>query len=67
MKYLVDTDWAIDHLHNVRRVVQRLEELTPEGLGVSIVTLAELYEGILTLPTPKATKEDYETSFKEFL
>ena len=63
MKYLVDTDWAIDHLHNVRRVVQRLEELTPEGLGVSIVTLAELYEGIFNSTDPQGN----ERGLRDFL
>jgi tRNA(fMet)-specific endonuclease VapC len=52
MKYLVDTDWAIDHLHNVSRVVRRLEELAPEGFGVSIISLAELYEGIFNSTDP---------------
>ena len=47
MRYLVDTDWAIDHLHRVSRVVLRLEELAPEGLGLSIISLAELYDGVL--------------------
>jgi tRNA(fMet)-specific endonuclease VapC len=63
MKYLVDTDWAIDHLHNVRRIVQRLEELTPEGLGVSIVTLAELYEGIFNSTDPQGN----ERGLRDFL
>ena len=45
MQYLVDTDWVIDHLHHRERVSRRLEELTPYGLGISILSLAELYEG----------------------
>lgn len=46
MKYLIDTDWVIDHLHRVERVTRRLEELAPEGLALSIISLAELYEGV---------------------
>jgi tRNA(fMet)-specific endonuclease VapC len=56
MKYLVDTDWAIDHLHNVDRVVRRLEELATDGLGLSIITLAELYEGIFNSTDPQGNE-----------
>jgi len=43
--YLVDTDWIIDHLSGVTAVTTRLTELGPAGLAVSIISLAELYEG----------------------
>lgn len=46
MKYRIDTDWVIDHLHRVERVTRRLEELAPEGLALSIISLAALYEGV---------------------
>ena len=53
MQYLVDTDWIIDHLHQVDHVVRRLEQLATDGLGVSIVSLAELYEGVLGATDPE--------------
>ncbi len=37
MTYLIDTD---------DRVTRRLEELAPAGLALSIISLAELYEGV---------------------
>jgi tRNA(fMet)-specific endonuclease VapC len=46
MKYLIDTDWVIDHLRQVEATTRKLEELAPEGLALSIVSLAELYEGV---------------------
>ena len=46
MTYLIDTDWIIDHLNHIERVTRRLEELAPEGLALSIISLAELYEGV---------------------
>lgn len=46
MKYLIDTDWIIDHFNKVEEITKRLEELSPEGLALSVVSLAELYEGI---------------------
>lgn len=52
MKYLVDSDWAIDHLNGVQRVVSRLGELSEEGLGLSVISLAEVYEGIFYSSDP---------------
>jgi tRNA(fMet)-specific endonuclease VapC len=44
--YLLDTDWIIDHLSGVDRVSQKILELNPAGLAVSIISVAELYEGV---------------------
>lgn len=46
IRYLIDTDWVIDHLNQIERVVTRLQELRPQGLALSIVSLAELAEGV---------------------
>ncbi len=46
MKYLIDTDWVIDHLNGAQEVIRKLEEIAPQGLALSIISLAELYEGI---------------------
>ena len=46
MEYLLDTDWAIDHLNGVQRTINGLERFLPSGVGISIVSLAEIYEGI---------------------
>ena len=42
MNYLIDTDWVIDHFHHIERVTRRLEELAPQGLALSVISLAEL-------------------------
>ena len=31
MRYLVDTNWVIHFMHDVARVANRLEQLTPAG------------------------------------
>jgi predicted nucleic acid-binding protein len=41
VRYLIDTDWVIDHLNQMERVVNRLKELRPHGLAISIISLAE--------------------------
>ena len=53
MQYLVDTDWAIDHMRRRDLVVNRIRELAPFGLGISIVSLGELYEGEFNSATPE--------------
>ena len=63
MRYLVDTDWVIDHLHGRAQVVRRLEELAPDGIGLSILSLAELYEGVYSSTTP----QDNENALQDFL
>jgi tRNA(fMet)-specific endonuclease VapC len=61
--YLLDTDWIIDHLNGLAAVTARLKELQPAGLAVSIVSLAELYEGVHYSRDPVCS----ETSLQQFL
>ena len=63
MTYLIDTDWVIDHLHQIERVTRRLEELAPEGLALSIISLVELYEGVYYARNPVES----ETALQRFL
>ena len=58
MTYLIDTDWVIDHLNHIERVTRRLEELAPEGLALSIISLAELYEGVYYSRDPEGDEHD---------
>ena len=53
MRYLVDTDWVIHYLNRVGRVIDRLAELTPAGIGLSIISLAELHEGVFGSTNPE--------------
>lgn len=45
LRYLVDSDWAIEYMHQREPIAGRLGEFVYSGLGLSIVSLAELYEG----------------------
>ncbi|HEX3035545.1 MAG TPA: type II toxin-antitoxin system VapC family toxin [Thermodesulfobacteriota bacterium] len=46
MSHLIDTDWVIHYLHGNEEIVKRLTSLRESGLAISIISLAELYEGI---------------------
>jgi len=57
LKYLLDTDWIIDHLNGRREVTSRIERFAKDGIGVSIISIAELFEGVYG-------SRDYEKSLK---
>jgi tRNA(fMet)-specific endonuclease VapC len=45
MIYLVDSDWIIEALDGNEAAVQFLASLAPEGIGLSIISYAEVYQG----------------------
>jgi tRNA(fMet)-specific endonuclease VapC len=57
IRYLIDTDWVIDHLNAIERVVTKLEEVRPQGLALSIVSVAELSEGVQYSRNPDQSKQ----------
>ncbi len=46
MTHLVDSDYVADYLKGQRNATTFLERLLPEGLAISIITFAEVYEGV---------------------
>ncbi len=56
VSFLVDTDCIIDHFNRVERVSARLEELHGTGLAISIISLAELWEGVLFSKDPRRSQ-----------
>ena len=61
--YLIDSDWVIDHLNGDLPAVDRISEYEPAGLGVSIISAAELYEGAIYSRHPDKS----EKALAEFL
>jgi tRNA(fMet)-specific endonuclease VapC len=60
LSFLIDTDWVIDHFNGVPHVTRRLKELQPQGLGLSVVSAAELWEGVFFSRDPKRSQETLE-------
>jgi tRNA(fMet)-specific endonuclease VapC len=58
LTYLVDTDFVIQHFRRIQPVTARLQELWPEGIALSIISLAELWEGVIYSRAPEARKEE---------
>jgi tRNA(fMet)-specific endonuclease VapC len=58
MRFLVDTDWVIEYLLGNPAIVSRLGELQAHGLALSIISLAELYEGVFYSRDPEGDGQD---------
>ena len=63
LSFLIDTDWVIDHFNGIAQVTRRLKELEPEGLALSIISSAELWEGAYFSRDPKRS----QAMLEEFL
>lgn len=46
MTYLVETDWAVHWLRGRQDIVSMIHKFQTEGLGLSVISLAELYTGV---------------------
>ena len=44
--FLIDTDWVIDHFNGIAVATRRLQALQAQGLALSIISVAELWEGV---------------------
>ena len=65
MQYLVDTDWAINYLQRRRRALRQLDALLPQGVGLSIVSLGEIYEGLLGARDRERSERDLQSFLGE--
>ena len=63
MTHLVDSDYVADYLKGQRNATPFLDRLLPAGLAISIITFAEVYEGIYY----GHNRQRHETGFREFL
>ncbi|MGH7813983.1 MAG: type II toxin-antitoxin system VapC family toxin [Candidatus Binataceae bacterium] len=63
LRYLVDTDWVIHYLNSDARTVTALDAQRADGVGISPVSIAELYEGVYFGREPQAN----EGKLRDFL
>ena len=60
MIYLVDTSWVVHYLRGKEDTMRMLLSLKKEGLAISIITLAELYEGVFRATNPTLAENRLE-------
>ena len=63
LSYLIDTDWVIHYLNGNEKIVEKLNFLKKKGLAISVISLAELYEGVYYSTDPKGD----EQALRDFL
>ena len=56
LRYLIDTDWAIHYLNGHPAIVARLNGVKTDGLALSVISLAELYEGVYYSKNPQGNE-----------
>ena len=57
MRYLVDTDWVIHYLNGHPAIAARIQTLSSEGIAMSVISLAELYEGVFYSRNPQKSEQ----------
>lgn len=62
MRYLLDTDWAINWMNGKKVFLDKIEEFRND-LAISIISVAEIYEGVYGSKNPAR----HENVFKDFL
>lgn len=63
MRYLVDSDWLIDAMTGRRLAQETQARLSDQGVAVSIIAVAEVYEGAFSTTDSQRTLE----GMREFL
>ena len=63
MKYLIDTDWVVKYFRGDGEKLRRIRELSVDGIAISIISQAELYEGIYRAADP----DQHEARLKELI
>lgn len=66
VSYLVDTDWVISHFNKITEITQKLKELRPDGIALSVASLAELYEGVCYSKDPDKAETVLKTFLRDF-
>ena len=66
MRFVLDTNTCIYALKRQGHVVQRLRELSPDAIGVGIVTVAELWFGARKSARPSATRREIDGFLQPF-
>ncbi len=66
MRYLIDSDWLVDAYIGVPASVGVLDRLSDQGLGVSIVSYGEIFEGAFGAPEPQVRLAKFRTLLARF-
>ena len=57
MKYLIDTSELINFLKGKRETVAEFKQMIPDGIGISVIAIAEYFYGIELYHRPEMEKK----------
>ena len=63
MRYLLDTTWIVEYLRGNADVISRVQALLDGGLAVSLISVAELYEGVFRSQDPVRNEAALKSRF----
>jgi len=66
LKYLLDTNTCVYAIKRVPSVIERLKALSPEDLGVTVLTLPELWFGARKSSRPDRTRASVDAFLRPF-
>jgi predicted nucleic acid-binding protein len=66
MRYILDTDWIINLLAGRQDAKVRIEQLDPEEIGISLVTVAEIYESAFNYTNPEVHLQTFRSFLSNF-
>ena len=65
MRYILDTDWIINLLAGKKDVAEYIQRFDPEDIGISLVTVAEIYESAFNYANPEAHISTFAPASRE--
>ena len=63
MTYILDTDWIINLLAGRKDAEERIQQLDPREIVISLITVGEIYESAFNYANPEA----HIKTFRQFL
>jgi len=66
MKFLLDTNTCVYAIKRLPSVIERLQALSPEDLGVTVITLAELWSGARKSSRPERSRASVDAFLRPF-
>ena len=66
MKFLLDTNTCVYAIKRLPSVIERLQALSPEDLGVTVITLAELWFGARKSSRPERSRASVDAFLRPF-
>lgn len=66
MKVLLDTNTCVYAIKRVPSVIERLQDLSPDDVGVAVITLAELWFGARKSSRPERTRASVDAFLRPF-